>query len=192
MSSPEIKIQCNYNQNLNKSLWLLFLRIGYICHKFIEKNKCPQITKKEWAEGLLALLGIRKQTIKSTGIRSIWLGIRSDRQASNESRRRTQYVVKCITQPKLAFQFNVFSCSVVSDSANPWTVAHQAPLSMGILPARILDWVAMPSSNPLQGIFPTQESNPGLFHCRQILYHLSYQGSPRILEWVAHPFSRSS
>ena len=28
----------------------------------------------------------------------------------------------------------------------PWTVAHQAPLSMGILQATILDWVAMPSS----------------------------------------------
>ena len=30
----------------------------------------------------------------------------------------------------------------------------------------------------LQGIFPTQESNRGLLHCRQILYQLSYQGSP--------------
>ena len=29
----------------------------------------------------------------------------------------------------------------------------------------------------LQGIFPTQGSNPGLLHCRQILYHLSYQGN---------------
>ena len=29
----------------------------------------------------------------------------------------------------------------------------------------------------LQGIFPTQGSNPCLLHCRQILYHLSYQGS---------------
>ena len=34
----------------------------------------------------------------------------------------------------------------------------------------------------LQGIFPTQGSNPGLPHCRQILYQLSHQGSPRILE----------
>ena len=41
----------------------------------------------------------------------------------------------------------------------------------------------------LQGIFPTQGSNPGLPHCRQILYQHSYQGSPRILEWVAYPFS---
>ena len=36
----------------------------------------------------------------------------------------------------------------------------------------------------------TQGSNPGLLHCRQILYQLSHKGSPRILEWVAYPFSR--
>ena len=30
----------------------------------------------------------------------------------------------------------------------------------------------------LQGIFPTQGSNPGLLRCQQIHYQLSYQGSP--------------
>ena len=44
----------------------------------------------------------------------------------------------------------------------------------------------------LQGIFPTQRSNPGLPHCRWILYQLSHQGNPRILEWVAYPFSSAS
>ena len=44
----------------------------------------------------------------------------------------------------------------------------------------------------LQGIFPAQGSNPGLLHCRQILYQLSHKGSPRILEWVAYPFSSGS
>jgi len=44
----------------------------------------------------------------------------------------------------------------------------------------------------LQGIFPTQGLNSGLPHCRQILYHLSHQGSPRIREWIAYPFSRGS
>ena len=39
---------------------------------------------------------------------------------------------------------------------------------------------------PLQGL------NPGLPHCRQILYHLSHQGSPRILEWVAYLFFRGA
>ena len=44
----------------------------------------------------------------------------------------------------------------------------------------------------LQGIFPTQGLNPSLPHCMQILYRLSYQGSPRMLEWVIYPISRGS
>ena len=43
----------------------------------------------------------------------------------------------------------------------------------GILQARILEWAAI----FLQGIFPTQELNLGLLHCRQILYHLGHQGN---------------
>ena len=43
-----------------------------------------------------------------------------------------------------------------------------------------------------QGIFPTQDWNPGLLYCKRLLYHLSLQGSPGILEWVACPFSRGS
>ena len=48
------------------------------------------------------------------------------------------------------------------------------------------------SRSCLQAIFPTQGSNPGIPHCRWILYQLSHQGSPRILEWVAYPFSSGS
>ena len=44
----------------------------------------------------------------------------------------------------------------------------------------------------LQRVFPTQGSNPGLLHCRWILYRLSHQGSPRLLEWVAYLLSRGS
>ena len=44
----------------------------------------------------------------------------------------------------------------------------------------------------LQGIFPTQGSNPSLLHCRQILYQLSHKESPRILEWIAYSFSSGS
>ena len=57
----------------------------------------------------------------------------------------------------------MFSCGLVTCSAqscltlcDPWTVALQAPLSMGILQARMLEWVAMSSS---RGIFPTQVSH---------------------------------
>ena len=44
----------------------------------------------------------------------------------------------------------------------------------------------------LNGMFPTQGSNPGLPHCGQILHQLSQKGSPRTLEWIAYPFSRGS
>ena len=35
----------------------------------------------------------------------------------------------------------------------------------------------------LQGVFPTQGSNPGLPHCRQILYELSHKGNPFYTYW---------
>ena len=39
----------------------------------------------------------------------------------------------------------------------------------------------------LQWIFSIQASNPGFPHCRQIIYQLSHQESPRILEWLTIP-----
>ena len=48
------------------------------------------------------------------------------------------------------------------------------------------------SLSPLKGIFPIQGLNPGVLHCRQILYQLSHKGSPRILEWVAYSFFSGS
>ena len=60
--------------------------------------------------------------------------------------------------------------------ATPWTVAHQAPLAMRF--PRQEYWRGCHFL--LQGIFLTQGWNPGLLHCRRILYRLSYQGSPLI------------
>ena len=65
----------------------------------------------------------------------------------------------------------VLSRSVMSSSfATPSAVAHQASLSMGILQARILEWVAMPSS---RGSSQLRDQTQVLLHCRQILYCLS-------------------
>ena len=44
----------------------------------------------------------------------------------------------------------------------------------------------------LQEIFPTEGWIPGLPHCRQFIYQLSLKGIPRLLEWVAYPFSSTS
>ena len=63
-------------------------------------------------------------------------------------------------------KFAVCSCSIMSNTlrppglTTPWTAAHQAPLSMGILQARILEWFDMPSSRDL----PDQGWNPGLLY----------------------------
>ena len=51
--------------------------------------------------------------------------------------------------------------------ATPWTVSHQAPLSMGILQARIMEWVAMPSSrgsSPLRDQIQVSHIAGGFFN----------------------------
>ena len=73
------------------------------------------------------------------------------------------------------------SCSVVSNSLrphglySPWNSPGQN--------------TGVGSLSLLQGSFPTQGLNPGLTHCRHILYQVSHKASPRIPEWVAFPFS---
>ena len=57
---------------------------------------------------------------------------------------------------------------------NPWTTAFQALLSMEFS----RQYTKVDIHSLLQGIFPTWGSDLGLLHCRQILYHLSHQGSP--------------
>ena len=74
------------------------------------------------------------------------------------------YAVLCCAQ--LLSQARLF--------ATPWTVACQAPRPWSS-PGKN---TGVGSLSFLQGIFPTQESNQGLLHCRQILYQLSYQGRP--------------
>ena len=66
------------------------------------------------------------------------------------------------------------SHSIMSNSLQPWTVAHQASLFMEFSMQEYWSgWHALP-----QGIFLTQGLNPGLLHCREIVYYLSYPGRP--------------
>ena len=73
------------------------------------------------------------------------------------------------------------SLSRVQLFVTPWIVWNSPGQNTGVA-----------SLSLLQGIFQTQGSNPGLPHCRQILYQLSHKGSLRIVEWAAYPFSRGS
>ena len=61
--------------------------------------------------------------------------------------------------------------------ASPGTVAHRAPLSMGILQARILEWVAMPSSEDLPDLGTTSASLA--LQADSLL--LSYRESPTVI-----------
>ena len=98
---------------------------------------------------------------------------------------------------KLNLVFFFFSFSLVSLTLKGRRQWHPTPVLLPgkshgrrtLVGYRILEWVSL---SLLQWIFPTQGLNPGLLYCRQILYQLSHQGSPRILEWVAYPFSRGS
>ena len=47
------------------------------------------------------------------------------------------------------------------------------------------------SLSPLQGVFPTQELNQGLLHCRQIVYQLNYQGSHVAASGIKSPCGES-
>ena len=67
----------------------------------------------------------------------------------------------------------VKSLSRVRLFVTPWTVACQAPLSIGF--SRQEYWSGLPLQWKIQGIFPTQGFNPYLPHCRQTLYPLSHQ-----------------
>ena len=134
----------------------------------------------------------------------------------------------------------------MSNSVTPWTIAHQAPLSMGFFRPEILEWVAISFSrgssqsrdwtqvaqrlkhlppmweswvqslgweDPLEKEMATYSSilawripwteklgrlqSTGSQRVRHdwvtsLLDHLIHQGSPRILEWVAYPFSNGS
>ena len=73
--------------------------------------------------------------------------------------------------------------------AIPWTVACQALLCMGF--SRQDYWSGLPFPSPgdlpeLQIKPMSQESNPGLLHCRQILYRLIYEGSPTGRSYSSH------
>ena len=74
-------------------------------------------------------------------------------------------------------------CPTLVDCSLPASSVHRDSLGKNT-------WVGCRAL--LQGIFPTQGSNPRLPYCRQIFYHLNHQGSPRILEWVPYHFSRGS
>ena len=81
--------------------------------------------------------------------------------------------------------YGIFQARVLEWGAIVSSVMSNSLQPHGLWPSRILCLWDFPGKNArvgchflLQRIFLTQGSNPGLLYCRQILYHLSHQGSP--------------
>ena len=75
----------------------------------------------------------------------------------------------------------------MSDSLWPHGLHPPGSSVYGMFQARILE-----CGYPFSRNLPDPGIEPSLLYCRQILYCLSHKGSPRILEWVAYPFSSRS
>ena len=73
------------------------------------------------------------------------------------------YIYVCLVAQSCPTLFNITDCSLSGSSVHGGSPGKDTGVGCHTL---------------LQGIFPTQGSNPGLPYCRQILYRLNYQGSP--------------
>ena len=91
------------------------------------------------------------------------------------------YTVHGILQARILEWVAILSPADLSDPGiQPGSPALQAD-SLPAEPQSKPKNTGVGSLSLLQRIFPTQESNWGLLHCRWILYQLSYQGSPKCL-----------
>ena len=113
----------------------------------------------------LSLSGLRREMSETVFVNFLWLE-----------------KIDCIWETRSFMIGSVqFSRSVMSDSFQPYKL-YSPWNSPG-------QNTGVGSLSLLQGIFPSQGSNPGILYCRRILYQLSHKGSPRILDWVVYPFS---
>ena len=163
-----------WNNWFRKSEWSMTIKT--IMSKLDNAKVLPQ-----------SLVGILKREIYNKIFPSHYLN-QLNKFSVTKIRTTWHYVfLTCIFNMKYSALFIKYSCqkcfesesgSVVSNSLwphglySPWNSPGQ---NTGVAS------LSLP-----QGIIPTQGSNPGLPHCRWILYQLSHNGSPRILEWVAY------
>ena len=98
------------------------------------------------------------------------------RNHRREKQKAQQTSEKMCNLCNLRFKFirkKVKLLSCVQLFATPWTVAYQAPPSMGFSRQEYRSGLPFPSPGDL----PNQGLNLGLLHCRQMIYSLRHQGN---------------
>ena len=124
-----------------------------------------------WTEELGGLQSMGPQRVRHN-----WMTNTTDSPKNLEVKNQifSLFTVTCICVCMYMFTYTYASSQVKVTQSCPTLCDPMDHTVHRILQGRILEWVSL---SLLQGIFPTQGLNPGLLHCRQILYQLSHQGS---------------
>ena len=128
----------------------------------------------------------RRQDLNCEKIQSVCNNLRYPQMPCPQGWNYIKALVTTVSCP--AIPCAVLSHSVMSDSETLWTVAWGLP-GPSVHEDSLGKNTGVGCHALLQEIFPTHTSNPGLLHCRWILYCLSHGGSPRTLE-VVYTFPR--
>ena len=104
------------------------------------------------------------RTCVEGGVKEAWRAKISERKLTSTPVGICLTLFYCHILDMIFIFYPMLSCTVVSDSATPWTVAHQAPLSMGF--SRQEYWSGLPCPTPGDladpGIEPTSPASPAL------------------------------
>ena len=122
----------------------------------LKQHRCP--TTEQWIKGESESHSVVSDCLRPYGLYSPWNPLGQNTRAGNLS---------------------LLQGNLPNSEIKPRSLTLQAD-SLPAEPQGKPKNTGVGSLSLLQGIFPTQKLNQGLLHCRQILYQLSYQGSPNM------------
>ena len=125
---------------------------------------CPLLCKTPWATVLYCKLAVPE----SNALLMLW-AVSAALGPSLNSNKKITWI--CFLSNISLKKWKWKSFNWVQLFATPWTIHPWNSPDQN---------TEVGSCSLLQGIFPTQGSNPGLLHCRWILYQLSHKGSPSL------------
>ena len=189
MNVPPLSL-CYYPFSLYQSAVLLFCLSHYFRKK--EKEVKPQCTQKLPVRVItgkfLFLLKMAEHRNRNVIIPVTWLAKWGDKPLIFLEDLNSVSLISVKT--RLGFPGGPAVKNLPANTGDQGSIRGlgrvHVPSVHGILQAREL---GVGCHVLLQGIFLAQGSKPGLLHCREILYQLSYEGSPREVTAMRSPHS---